>query len=50
MNKELIKKYKAEFDHWLNGGKLQAKLNLKISQIILKELENESSSTSSTNV
>lgn len=25
MNKELIKKYKAEFDHWLNGGKLQAR-------------------------
>ena len=25
MNKELILKYKAEFDHWLNGGKLQAK-------------------------
>ena len=25
MNKELIKKYKAEFAHWLNGGKLQAK-------------------------
>ena len=25
MNKELIKKYKAEFDHWLNGGKLLAK-------------------------
>lgn len=25
MNKELIKKYKAEFDHWLNGGKLQVK-------------------------
>ena len=22
MNKELIKKYKAEFDHWLNDGKL----------------------------
>ena len=22
MNKELIKKYKDEFDHWLNGGKL----------------------------
>ena len=22
MNKELIKKYKAEFDHWLNGGEL----------------------------
>lgn len=22
MNKELIKKYKTEFDHWLNGGKL----------------------------
>lgn len=22
MNKELIKKYKAEFDHWLNGGKI----------------------------
>lgn len=25
MNKKLIKKYKVEFDHWLNGGKLQAK-------------------------
>lgn len=25
MNKELIKKYKAEFDHWLNSGKLLAK-------------------------
>lgn len=25
MNKELIKKYKTEFDHWLNGGKLLAK-------------------------
>ena len=23
MNKQLIKKYKAEFDHWLNGGKVQ---------------------------
>ena len=22
MNKELIKKYKAEFEHWLNGGEL----------------------------
>lgn len=22
MNKELIKKYKTEFDHWLNGGKI----------------------------
>ncbi len=22
MNKDLIKKYKAEFDHWLNGGEL----------------------------
>ena len=22
MNKELIKKYKAEFNHWLNGGEL----------------------------
>lgn len=22
MNKELIKKYKAEFDHWLNGGEI----------------------------
>ena len=22
MNKELIKKYKAEFDHWLNGGEV----------------------------
>ena len=25
MNKDLIKKYKAEFDHWLNGGQLLAK-------------------------
>lgn len=25
MNKELILKYKAEFEYWLNGGKLQAK-------------------------
>lgn len=25
MNKELIKKYKDEFEHWLNGGKLQVK-------------------------
>lgn len=25
MNKDLIKKYKAEFDHWLYGGKLQVK-------------------------
>ena len=24
MNKELIKKYKVEFDHWLNGGAIQA--------------------------
>lgn len=23
MNKELIKKYKKEFDHWLNGGNIQ---------------------------
>ena len=23
MNKKLIKKYKAEFDHWLNGGNVQ---------------------------
>lgn len=23
MNKELIKKYKAEFDHWINGGNIQ---------------------------
>ena len=31
MNKELIKKYKAEFDHWLNGGKLLLKqINLVI--------------------
>ena len=31
MNKELIKKYKAEFDHWLNGGKLlQKQINLAI--------------------
>ena len=29
MNKELIKKHKAEFDHWLNGGKLLAKHNNK---------------------
>ena len=27
MNKELIKKYKAEFDHWLNGGKLLIRNN-----------------------
>ena len=25
MNKQLIKKFKAEFDYWLDGGKLQAK-------------------------
>ena len=25
MNKTLIRQYKAEFDHWLDGGKLQAK-------------------------
>ena len=25
MNKELIKKYKAEFDYWLDGGKIQHK-------------------------
>lgn len=25
MNKELIKIYKAEFDHWLNGGRLLSK-------------------------
>ena len=31
MNKELIKKYKVEFDHWLNGGKLlQKQINLAI--------------------
>ena len=31
MNKELINKYKAEFDHWLNGGKLlQKQINLVI--------------------
>lgn len=23
MNKEVIKKYKAEFDHWLNGGEVK---------------------------
>ena len=27
MNKELIKKYKAEFDHWLNGGEFYVKVN-----------------------
>lgn len=27
MNKELIKKYKPEFDHWLNGGKLLIKMS-----------------------
>lgn len=26
MNKELIKKYKPEFDHWLNGGSLLARV------------------------
>lgn len=25
MNKELIKKYKKEFEHWLNGGELLSK-------------------------
>lgn len=25
MNKELIKKYKAEFEHWLNGGEIRYK-------------------------
>ena len=25
MNKDLIKKYKAEFDHWMDDGKLQVK-------------------------
>ncbi len=28
MNKELIKKYKAEFDHWINGGKVISKYTL----------------------
>ncbi len=28
MNKELIKLYKAEFDHWLNGGKILFKYNI----------------------
>ena len=28
MIKELIKKYKAEFDHWMNGGKLQTKFKV----------------------
>ena len=28
MNKELIKKYKDEFDHWLNGGKVLSKQTL----------------------
>ena len=28
MNKELIKKYKTEFDHWLNGGKVISKYTL----------------------
>lgn len=28
MNKELIKRYKAEFDHWLNGGKILSKYTL----------------------
>lgn len=28
MNKELIKKYKKEFNHWLNGGKVLSKYTL----------------------
>ena len=28
MNKELIKTYKTEFDHWLNGGKVLSKYTL----------------------
>ena len=27
MNKQLIKLYKEEFDHWLNGGKLLVRIN-----------------------
>lgn len=31
MNKELISKYKPEFDHWMNGGKLlQKQINLVV--------------------
>lgn len=29
MNKELIKKYKTEFDHWLNGGKILTAIKLE---------------------
>ena len=31
MIKELIKKYKAEFDHWMDDGKLQAYYKIMIS-------------------
>ena len=34
MNKELIKKYKAEFDHWLNGGNILVKMTTGWSPVI----------------
>lgn len=33
MNKELIKQYKAEFDHWLNGGKVISLFRFKGNEI-----------------
>lgn len=48
----IISKVLGTFPDKLHNTKMieQAKLNLKVNQIILKELENESSNTSSTNV
>ena len=34
MNKELIKKYKDEFDHWLNGGNILVKMSTGWSPVI----------------
>lgn len=34
MNKELIKKYKAEFDHWLDGGNILVKMSTGWSPVI----------------
>ena len=45
MNKELIKKYKPEFDHWLNGGKLLSKHN---HDLVWYETTNPSFSNSNT--
>ena len=38
MNTELIKKYKTEFDHFLNGGKLLCALKNELEWIIVNDL------------